>query len=115
MVTRLFFQRTGGSERRRHSSGGSSTSSGVSSTESTRTVSPFSTLKTKRSSTSAKEEEASQQMSPGPRRHAGVGVKSLAQSPYGLHSVVYNFQASKSAAPALLHIDQQLHRTPMFV
>ena len=95
----------------RHSSGESSTSSGVSSgrsepdtssdaqsttsngdNNSSSSASPFSTLKMKLTSTKDLE-DAPRSPSPGPVRHSGV--KSLASSPFGLYSVVYNFNESR--------------------
>jgi len=96
--------------RMRHSSGESSASSGVSSGRSeldtssddnSNNTSPFSSLKRHGSSrdSGSSDDQDRRSASPGPRTNSGA--KSLASSPFGLYSVLYNFHHQPAAVPSM--------------
>lgn len=97
-------------EKKRHSSGESSASSGVSSGSGSYIPSPFASLKrTKASSAVAAQhgQPSESDRCPSPVLRSKSARKSTGTSPFGSHSVVYQFSSSSGNLPS--------NRTPMYV
>jgi hypothetical protein len=103
-------------KKQRHSSGESSASSGISSASNNSSnhyadPSPFASLKrTKASTAVAAQHQAEAERCPSPVLRSKSAKKSTGSSPFGSHSVVYQF-SSASGHPASIITN----RTPMYV